>query len=334
VTENRRNKPKKDIDNNEKFWQIHSMITSRKNRYVSYIAVLFGLGLAGSADATVLVDWGNSTDYVTASQGIVNSSGPTYVDDVAPPGSKTRTAVYAYSAVSSSVPASGYTPPSGKSGVFYTGSYLTSENTDDTVRSRPWSSQVVQDGGAISDRILYTRGGAAVIDLTAASFVSFLKADFLNGGSGHSGINFDLTSEISMTITASTGSINRYYAVQDGSQWYISQTSYNTNGAKSLSGATLASEKWGAWSPTGGADGRLGDLPGSFTTDTADFTDLSAFGIFTTYLGPGSTIGSGISAITVSAVPEPGTVTLTALGALLLCFGEKSPNRSQGNAAS
>lgn len=284
-----------------------------KTRTHSKISKWLGLLTGGicalaQAGAAVVVDWGGSPDYVT-SNAPINPAAFSYVTE-----GSSKTAVYVYNTVTAGTPTTGgYAAPAGKTGNFYTGSYITAL---DTTSNRAWTYRSVEDGGATDDYIYFRRGGNSDTGYSGMSFTSFLKADFLNGGSTTT-LDLGSGSSLSMTINASLGSEFRF-AVLDNGQWYVGETSYASNGVKVLDGSSLAGESWGAWNPTGGANSRLGALPGDYTVSTPTFSDLAGFGVVVSYSAAvNSTTASGLSAFQVTAVPEPTVTGLAMLGLIL-----------------
>ena len=288
--------------------------------------IVAGIITAASVHAQVLVDWGGSTGYVTATTTITAANNLAYINVGTAP-SATRTAVYAYVSGTSSVPAGGYSTPSGKSGVFYTGSYMTSiGSTVSSATNRQWIRSVT-DGGVGSDSISFARGGTTGIASYGFTFTAFQKEDFLNGGSSQSNISLGSGSLLTMSLSASVGA-RAYFAVLNGSQWYVSQTSFTGNATHSLSGTALQSAGWGLWNPTGGANSRLGDLPVSFDVATAGLTNISGFGIVSSNQATaGSSTSLGIGAFTVTAIPEPSTLLsllVAGLGWIVVSRGKKA----------
>ena len=288
--------------------------------------IVAGIITAASVHAQVLVDWGGSTGYVTATTTITAANNLAYINVGTAP-SATRTAVYAYDSGTSTDPATGfYSTPSGKSGVFYTGSYMTSSGATVTgSTNRQWARSVA-DGGVGSDSISFVRGGSVGIASDGLTFTAFQKEDFLNGGSSQSNISLGSGSLLTMSLVASVGA-RAYFAVLNGSQWYVSQTSFTGNATHSLSGTALQSAGWGLWNPTGGANSRLGDLPVSFDVATAGLTNISGFGIVSSNQATaGSSTSLGIGAFTVTAIPEPSTLLsllVAGLGWIVVSRGKK-----------
>jgi hypothetical protein len=163
--------------------------------------------------------------------------------------------------------------------------------------------------------------------LDGFTFTAFQKEDFLNGGSSQSNISLGSGSLLTMSLSASVGA-RAYFAVLNGSQWYVSQTSFTGNATHSLSGTALQSAGWGLWNPTGGANSRLGDLPVSFDVATAGLTNISGFGIVSSNQATaGSSTSLGIGAFTVTAIPEPSTLLsllVAGLGWIVVSRGKKA----------
>ncbi len=268
-------------------------------RFILSLACLLTPALLFSQGQTV-VDWGG--DYVSSNQGLAL---PTPVDDT-----ETGTRIWTFSEANPISPISGYTPPTGKSGTFYGGSWL--RNSNETISG--WSSSNVSIDGD-HNRILYQRSSPGDPDWFGGVMTVFKKEDFL-GGAGAAGmtVSFALIDDspvgsLSLTSGRALNSTRRF-VVQNESQWYVSQAT-NTN----LSGQGLLDSLWGLWDPTGGPEGRLADLPVTFGVLGSEFTDIQSLGYFAEISrteGAGGGVGSEIRYFSATAhvIPEPGQVAL------------------------
>ncbi|HWL52324.1 MAG TPA: hypothetical protein VNQ90_07810 [Chthoniobacteraceae bacterium] len=220
-----------------------------------------------------------------------------------------ETRVWIYSPSSPVTPAADYLPPAGKSGPFYGGFYLSLSSGS----SVNYSNVVVQNNGT-GDYLRVQRAPMSGITLSGAAFVAFQKHDFLDGADNTLAVALDSGSSLEMSLTLNTGVTGFHWAIRNGDQWYVSQVSYTTLGeVHSLAGNLLLESQWGAWSPTGGDNQRLGDLPATFNTTGESFTDIQGFGYFALFESTvGGSINSGVEAMrlnaTVAPIPEPSTL--------------------------
>ncbi len=271
------------------------------------LAMVACLGFAQGADASAVVSWGGN--YVTASTDLGGRGGDYTVAGAG-------LWVYTGAASRSSPVAPGYT-----GSPFYWGAYLVRGTGDGSASVRNFSNVDVMEGSPDTLRFLRANSGG-VTSYTGAAFVSFLKSDFLNG---HDTGSFTFGSLESLSVTTSYALLTGYrFAILSGGSWYLSEAAKtplgsNTPDTLTLSGAALADSQWAAWSPTGGANSRLGALPGSFGVDGSAFTDIQGFGVFME-INPaaiiGQTSGIQISSFQVVAVPEPGSLALAGGGIL------------------
>lgn len=284
--------------------------------------IVAGIIMAASVHAQVFVDWGG--DYVSTSQALLPTS---QTSNTLIGATDVRTGIYAYGGTSSPItPSSGYTAPVGKSGALYGASYVIATGTalnDPAASSGTWTRQILNSGA--SDVIQFNRGATANVSYQAAAFVGFLKPDFLNSGSLLPSITLDATSSLSVSTMSAINATYRF-GVFNGGNWYISSnTSSASNTTFTLSGATLASSTWGLWNPNGPST--LMQDPGLvsvFDNRIADFTSIQGFGIISGFSGTSARLD--VSGFSVTAIPEPGTIALLALGAGVILLQRRKAN--------
>lgn len=251
--------------------------------------------------ATIIADWGG--DYVSASRGFVL---PTATDT-----GTTRT--YNYSSSTAISPASAYAPPTGKSGTFY--GALQSAATGPGAALQSFNAARIFNSGTTD--YINVQGDLAAAGATNFTTISglvfFKKADFLNSLNTGS-ITFDSTSSFTMDIRTSTGTSARLVrmAVQDGSQWYLSNSSRASAGTFSI--ANLSSQNYGAWNITS-SSAPLPSAPGTFATAGSTFTDIQAVGFyFDVPQNDGNRPVLSINSFSLTAVPEPSSILLLTMG--------------------
>lgn len=249
--------------------------------------------------AAVVVNW--SGDYVSTPTQSLALPSPVLTDS---------TNVYAYSSTNTISPTSGYVAPADRSGPFYGGAYLTR-----SAGSATFGGRSVSDGSP-SDRIFFQRSGSLDVSFTGAAFIAFQTDSFLNVGLSDT-VSFGLdgltpVGSLSMSVAQAAGATHRF-AVLNAGQWYLSSASLSGVGTLAISSANILSSTWGAWSPTSGANGRLGDVPVSFSTLGSAFTDIEGFGYYVGWSGGvAATINSGMDGFSANAlvVPEPEALAL------------------------
>lgn len=268
------------------------------NRSICWVMTVACLGLAKVADAAAIVDWGGS--YVSASAELSGRAGDYTV---------AGTGLWIYNETTRSSPTAGYVAPEGKSGTFYWGGYLVRSDGAGNASARNWSLAQVTDavGG---DYIEFYRGNNTVgLSFTGAAFVAFLKDGFLNGYDD-TPVSFTADSTLSVTTSSSVSGEYRF-AVQVGDQWYLSQASRAAVGTLSLSGQVLLDSMWAAWSPNGGANSRLGNVPTEFSVLGSTFGDIQGFGIYAGFEAPSSSSSRiQITDFSMVTVPEPSVCAL------------------------
>lgn len=255
----------------------------------------FSLAIA-SAHAATIVDWGG--DYVSSGQslnmGTSSVSGNQSTWD--------RTGATALS------PAANYSGPA-----FYG---IIQNNSSNGPAANISQTQVVNN--AAGDTITVGWTSSSFTDKSVLGLVYIKQSDFLSYNTGT--VTFDSTSSIS--IAKPTGAGNNYYvkaAVLANGQWYLSSTSSaNAQYSAGLTINNAATEMWGAYTATAAS---LSTLPSSYTTSGSSLTNITAVGYFFLANRTGGSTGNSsvaVSDITFSAVPEPSTVLLFAIGGLFL----------------
>lgn len=277
--------------------------------FAAMVSALAWTSQNGFAQSVLVVDWaGPNQKAVTSSQNLSMPSAQSADGGL--------TNIYAWSDTVSIEPSSGYNPPPGKSIEFYGGSYLTS----DTGSANTWQQARIFHWNDTFDRLEFDVSNVPDgTEVGGAVFVGFLQNGFLKG-TDNATVTFDETSSMSMAVRVvnDNPSTFRFAALDDG-QWYLSETSVSSNTTLTIDSSEILSSNWGLWSPTGGSDGRLGGVPGTFDVQASSFTNLQGFGWYADLPpGDGERIFAGITGFHVMAVPEPGAVVLALLGAGLL----------------
>jgi hypothetical protein len=252
------------------------------------IAFLLLAMLAGSVcRAETLVHWGG--DYVTGSRNMVLPATTT----------TGGTVTYPYSGTTALTPSSGYSPPADRSGAFF--GALENISNDGT----PRNFAAARVTNSATDDILYVQGNSGVPGTVRGLFF-FPKAGFLAGGSGAIGLG-GVSGSLEIRTLATIGSFR--FAVQNGSQWYVSESQRTATGLFEL--ADLAGETWAAWDP---ATTPIDPLPTTFSTSGGTLADIQAFG-FTFSASRGDSAPSvSIEEFMVVAVPEPAAGLLAVMG--------------------
>lgn len=272
------------------------------------LSLLLLAGFCATSHGAPIVHWGGN--YVTLGQDLALPT-PTDVG---------TTRIWAYSGTTPISPSAGYTAPPDRSGTFYGGTYLTrSVSIVDWTRAR-----VINEGpGNLFDQIVINRGLHATASFSGAAFFAFLTDSFLNGGGGGETVQFGLnggipTGSLSMEIGLAQAATFRFAVLNNG-QWYLSSATATEVGEFSISSDDILASTWALWEPTGGADGRLESVPGSFDVLGSSFTDIEGFGYYIGVNGgPAEGVGGGISSFMANGmvvVPEPGVVSLLLVGA-------------------
>lgn len=163
--------------------------------------------------------------------------------------------------------------------------------------------------------------GAGTTAMRLASAVNVAKTDFLNGMDAVANLSFanqagSATAQVTTLSPGSGNSISRLL-VQNGSNWYISDTALTSAGTLTVNGYT---EDWYSYDPSTNLLYDNSNLGSSVVGST--FNDIQAFGAIaqTTANFDGTTANTGwyyTRNIGLTVVPEPSAFAL-ALGALAL----------------
>lgn len=288
-------------------------------------SLLSVLSFAPFLSAATVVQWGGN--YVSANQVLANTAYPSdyYV---------TNEMGQSYGALKGSIqslnPSSGYNAPVGATSGF-SGGWMASQGT-----APGFPGDESGDVGALNNRVVYEKGANDRISLAVSGpgvtpairgLVVFNKSNFLNGMSGET-VSFDGSSQLSFS-----GVMDGYrpvgnWVVQDGSNWYISQTQivqseYNTVESHTLD--SLNEAQWALFQPV------VTDSFGTYFFNSApttgygthSFTNVQSVGIFFDSYGQPNTDGGfsrfALQEFSATAVPEPGILALASLG--IIVFG-------------
>ena len=268
--------------------------------------LILGLATVGisSATASVIVNWGG--DYVTTGNVNYNNAGNRAVSAVANayPSGTGRSKSVSWNESTQLSPTASY---SGTSATFYGGYFDSHDGTVTTAGSITATARITNSG--TTDQLYYrfqTPSDATKTTVNVGGGISWLKSDFLSFSAGTP--SFDSTSSLSMNIATISGSAAVRWAVKEGSQWYISNTSYTTNGAKSLSGVSLTGETWLAFDP---ATVNMLQPTGSYAAQTfSNITGVGYFGWANLTGSAATTTDIVLTSFAVDAVPEPATWAL------------------------
>jgi hypothetical protein len=274
------------------------------------IAFLLLSMLAGSVGrAETLVHWGG--DSVTGSRNMVLPATTT----------SGGTVTYAYSGTTALTPSSGYSPPADRSGAFF--GALENISNDGT----PRNLGAARVSNNLTDDFLYVQGNSGVPGTVRGLFF-FPKAGFLAGGSDAIALG-GVSGSLEIRTLSATGSFR--FAVQNGSQWYVSESQRTATGLFDL--ADFAGETWAAWDP---ATTPIDPLPTTFSTSGGTLADIQAFGFTFSASRGDSTPSVSIEEFMVVAVPEPAAGLLAAMGIVGLVaiscrrvFVHRRPNDSR-----
>ncbi len=256
--------------------------------------------LASPIHATTVVHW----------NGLYVSSNTTFLVPDAVSADAGATSVYVFDPNSNAAPsAPAYVAPEGKTGPFYTGSYLTSTGAANT-----WTTSDRRVMNLSPNRLTYDKTPPIDQTLTGAVFFAYMKSDFLNGADAQQ-VHFNDSSSLRMNTVTGTASLTNgnaastfRFALQDDGQWYLSQAiQTGGGGAFEIGSDSILDSLWGAWNPTGGANSRLGDAPVTYDTLGSSFTNLQGFGFYSEFDGQQDNIRiiSATNDFQVIAIPEP-----------------------------
>jgi PEP-CTERM motif len=299
------------------------MTTSISQRRLTKRPALSGMILPALVAGAIMLCANVQAVSVIDFDGIANDYGVTKADamvlptTVHPTGSKDY--IYTYNAASSISPTQVYTGP-----VFYGGGWLTSadgsvEGLSPTRVRADYTNKDPIPTHYLSQIEMGISNNHDGIVASGASFVAFGTP---------SGNNFSIDSTSSLKLNISTGSQSTVrFAILSGSQWYLSSESVsptaNLSSSLNLSGSDLLNSTWALWDPTGGADGRLGDVPADFNISGSDLGNIGAVGYYTSYNSTASNQYAYIGQFSadLASVPEPSTVALTLLSLCGLAGG-------------
>ncbi len=294
-------------------------------------ASICSLTLVNNAYPQALIDWGQSTGYVTAAAAL---NGWTETDGATYSGVKT------FSTSDASSPLSGYTTPSGLSGSFYGGSAITGVTAG--VAYGGFNTKQIADnagtagtsiGGYDTFNIIpkwrFVSGTPTANTIAFTSAIVFKQSDFLNGfNTGSVSLSANDSYSINWKGTTNFGSNSRLrLIVQNNSSWYISSVIASVNSSGATSSNTFSSLTWFNYDP-------VTAIQTVSSAATPTFNSVTAIGFWAQiYNGGGSnstgatpgglTGGNGTGflvsdfTITAAAIPEPSTyAALAGLGAL------------------
>lgn len=207
------------------------------------------------------------------------------------------------------------------SGAAYTGPALYGVLQNQVPGYEDIRAQITNTGGG--DRIQIEGSNSENITREISGLLYFKKQDFQNGLDQAAGIGFAADGNFSMnilTLPASDGGPRQVrFAVQNGGQWYLSQSLIGGNGSFAMN--NLPDSMWATWDPTSAP---LNARPGGtdYTTLGSTFEDIQAIGY---YFVSARTSGTQRPTVTVDAfsaslqaIPEPSTYALIFLVGLLV----------------
>lgn len=240
--------------------------------------------------AALLVDWGG--DYLTGTgTSVSNLNLPTPTDS-----STTRT--WAYNSSTTIVPASGYTTTA-TSANFY-------GSLQFTYASGPANFTTARiDNNNDVNRINISTPVNSGVAQTIAGFLTWQKADFLNGLSSQS-VSLASGNLLSLNFASvgGAGTVTFRALIQQGGQWYLSANSF-TNSATGTFTIDLYSTNWALWTPASD----LSQLPSSYTLASSTFTDITSAGFY--FSGSRSnSMSFQIDSVEFNAVPEPSIMAM------------------------
>lgn len=182
----------------------------------------------------------------------------------------------------------------------------------DSLTDPTFSLRRLNNTGSFDDGVQITSGvGTSAMRL--ANVTNVAKANFLNGQNAVANLSFanQLGSAAGNILTmTNVGSPIFRLAVQNGSDWYISDSSRTNAGSLTLNGYT---ESWYAYDPSSNLFYDNSALGSSVLGST--FTDIQAFGAIalSTANFDGTVINAGqmlINGLQLTVVPEPSSVAL------------------------
>ncbi|MCG3178759.1 MAG: hypothetical protein BIFFINMI_01088 [Phycisphaerae bacterium] len=166
------------------------------------------------------------------------------------------------------------------------------------------------------DKIQPYVGGAWGTGGEFAETIVWVKDNFLNGANALDNLALDASTPLSITI-ASSGNVTYRLVVKNGSQYYVSNSTMSATGLFTI--ADPAAETWAAFNPYN-SNNRLSDVSGTFASVTFDDVQALGFYVYKPVLssaGPSSMVSDvEFQVTTATAVPEPATLGLLAVGGL------------------
>jgi hypothetical protein len=261
------------------------------------------LGLAGIAQATVVFKFdGANASAATANQTIVGGPG-----SIA--GNSSVTLTLAYNTSTPLLSSGGtYTGQSVYGG--FSGTY---SNTSGTAFNPNFV--VLQYNNAASPSTLEDLRSADTFtggQISRAVNLAFLFGTTTNTGTYKFDANSVLTAKHGSTLT---GTANARWVVVANGTTYLSESSFNPGGSSTTTLNDPDAINWAAWSP--GADMTFGSL--SYTTLGSSLNNITLAGVAVNYTAAASA-GSGryiLQQFTADVIPEPATVGMLGLGALI-----------------
>jgi hypothetical protein len=271
----------------------------KKNPIILAAALLATAVLPATAADLVVADWGG--DYVSANQNFGRAQ-TTLATDYALGVGATKQIAWSESTLLK--PTASYAAPVGKIANFYGGMFSSASGTG--LGFQTFTTSVTNNTTA--DRLNYRSQLNASTGLTGRSGafgIAFLKADFLNGATVNP-VTLGAGSSLSMNITGISSPMVARFMVKNGSQWYVSNTSYATTGIKTLNSAsavTLENETWATFDPATSL------AFNNVTFSTVAFTDITAVGCYAQYtLAPTTDVTAkdfSVSSFTANLVNTP-----------------------------
>lgn len=260
--------------------------------------MILSCSLWASAGSISLVDW--SGQYVPSSRNLELPSG---TDN-----GGTRTFEFSADNPVSTSPLAGYEAPTGKSDLFY--GVLQNHQTNGTPANFAANQVALGD----TNSTIRIQGGAG--DSTISGMIFFQKSGFLNGFDSETVSLNQVDASFNISDHSATSTTFRF-AVQNGTDWYLSEAAYTTNGNGSFAQEDLSIINWGSWDPTGAP---INSAPLDFSFSGSTLNDVQSFGFYFNLERENNTPRFRVDSYSVMVIPEPGTLALVgiALGSLLL----------------
>jgi hypothetical protein len=259
------------------------------------------LGLAGIAQATVVFNFDGATaNAATSNQTIVGGPG-----SIAANSSVTLTRAYNTSTplLSSGGTYTGQSVYGGFSGT-YSNTSGTAFNPNFVVLQYNNSAGTAED---LRSADTFTGG-----QISRAVNLAFLFGTTTNTGTYKFDANSVLTAKHGSTLT---GTANARWVVVANGTTYLSESSFNPGGSSTTTLNDPDTINWAAWNPS--ADMTFGSL--SYITLGSSLNNITLAGVAVNYTAADSA-GSGryiLQQFTADVIPEPATVGMLGLGALI-----------------